>query len=267
VTTATATAIDNFDKTVRSHTAKKVGDTAQILTQIDKIKNSNPPVYEEDKIKVFLNQRAKALATLIDNYMVAKLSSQYPLLDESLFKLKRHLYIRGGVITDDRTSPIKDTVRPTEVPLFIHAPSGDKKVELSKFRRSESQTWGQRRITTTITASVPVVPPNVAEEGRKALAFYYAAMSELYSKPLTSDLLSPDAPPTLETLWIPTVQSMNVQVDVQNIPAPRRYDPALLLNHKGRYYLVGLWEIKEEEPFENLLREFTVGAAKFPKKQ
>lgn len=260
--TATATAIDNFEKTVKQHAAKKVGDVAELLEQIKIVKTATPPVYEESQIKVFLVQRAKALNVLIDNFLVAKLSSQYPLIDNKLFSFKRHIYLKDGVIVEDSTAAIKAQAVHVEIPLFIHTDMNSKRIELEKFRK----TTNQQQITTVLSSAVPVPPTEVAELGRKALGFYHGLLADIYNNPNTSDLFAQEASPTLETMWIPTVSSINVKVDVQNIPKPKRYDPALLMKHRDRYYLVGMWEIKEELPFEGILREFTVGPVQFPKK-
>lgn len=261
--TATATAIDNFEKTVKQHVAKDIGNVETLFEQIEKVKTTNPTVYDEGKIKVFLTQRAKALNVLIDSFLVAKITSKYPLLDNDIFSLKRHIYLSGGIIVEDSTAVVKATAVHVEIPLFVHVDMNIKRVELEKFSKSTST----QKITTTLSAAVPEPPPEVVELGHKSLGFYHGILAEIYSSQITSDLFVPEASPTLETMWIPTLDSVKVKVNTENIPAPKSYDPALLLKHRGRYYLVGLWDIKEELPFEGILREFTVGDGKFPKKK
>lgn len=273
--TTTATAIENFAKTIKKHSAKKVGNAAEIIQNIKQVKEKNLPVYDDDKIKVFLTQRAKALSILIDNLIVTKLSEQYHMLDNSLFKLKRHLYLTDGVLVEDKTLAIakKNGLTHVECPLFLHVPINDKTVEVAKIRKTESY-WGngyfnekkRRQIITSITANVPEVPLTVMLQARKALGYYHKIISDIYDNEITNDLYVEEASPTLEIIWIPTVESLNVKVDTVNIPAPKNYDPALLLKREDRYFLVGLWETDDELPFENILREFTVGNIKFPKK-
>lgn len=264
-TAMTVTAIDNFEKILKQHTAKKLGNAASILEKIQMIKTTNPPIFEEDKVNVFLTQRVKALGVLIDNFMVAKLSSRYPLLDKKIFDFKRYIYINNRVILEDMTIKSKERTSSSgasvgtqiETALFVHTEMNKQKKEIGKCYQ-----YGD---TLALWVTVPIVPLPLVELGRKALGFYYNLLAEIYNNPLTSDLYSVKAQPMLEILWIPTLESINVKVDAK-IPVPKRYDPALLLNTGQRYYLVGLWSIKEELPFEGILREFTVGPAEFPKK-
>lgn len=267
--TTTAVAIENFEKTINAHTAKKVADTKGILEQITQIKNAQINVYEETKIKTFLSQRAKALQVLMDNYIVSKLSESLHLLDDSIFRLKRHLYVKNGTLIDDRTEAEKQGGNHVECSLFMHAKLGTKKVELGKLRttRSSDDSWGRTTETTTLSATVPDVPESVMALARKAMGTYHKIMSDLYNDSTTADLVADESVPTLEVLWIPSVESIDVKVNKETVRLPQSYDPALLMNRKGRYYLIGLWDSKDEEPFENILREFTVGSIPFPKKE
>lgn len=273
--TATLTAIKNFEKTVKQHAAKKVGNVSEIIQQIETVKKATPSVYDETKIKAFLSQRAKALSVLIDNLIVAKLSSQYPMLDDSIFNLKRHLFFSGGKLVEDRTQKVSDgRAAHVEAQLFVIAGINEKKVQLGKHVTRTGYDYNRQQVTTTITANVPSLPISVAAQGRKALGYYHNALADIYSDELTNDLLSDEVigpEPTLEVMWIPTTHSLNVKVDVVQLPVPVpsprvHYDPALILRHKHRY-LIGLWEIKDEKPMEGILREFTVGPAKFPEKE
>ncbi len=264
----TATAINEFDATIKARTVKGLGDHVKILAQIKKIKEMNPSSYEEDKLKIFFTERGKALSILIDNYIIARLSKQFPMLDNELFKLKRYLYLQNNKLVEDKTVSIKEMPsEQVEVSLFVHCDSGLKTETLCKQSKTVTTMHGARKVkTTNITAVVPSVPVDVLEQGRKAVAFYYNIIADVYSDNATSDLFQPKNHPRLETLWIPTVNSLDVKVDMKNIPDPVRKDPALLLHAHGSYYIVGLWDIAEEEPFDVLLREFSVGQAKFPTK-
>jgi hypothetical protein len=264
--TATATVIENFEKTIRENSVKKVGDAATILKQIEVVKTAVPLVYEEDEIVVFLKRRATALAVLFDNFLVAKLSGQYPLLDEKIFGLQRHLYVKNNVIVDDRTAKAKVRGLHIQTPLFVHAPVQTKTVVVGKYRHGIQRMGYLSTRTITLSAPVPTLPLEVAELGQKAFGSFHNMVADSYNNPITSGLYSEKASPRLEVMWIPTVESFKVEVDTTNIPTPQHYDPALLLKVMDRYYLVGLWDIKDELPFENILREFTVGTVQFPKR-
>ncbi len=286
----TASAINSFEKIVKQHAARKVGDTSEILEHIERIKHANPPVYDETKIKTFLGQRAKSLSVLIDNYYVAKLTAQFPLLDNSIFDLKRYLTIDNGVIVGDSTSKpdhskTKKLLQVIQTGLFVHGPMDHtRRIEVAKYRKTQKKTitlnsYGDKTtrnitLTTNITAAVPEAPLATAELGRKAIGVYYGILAEILSNSTTSDLFALEETPTLETMWIPTphslqftkVKTIKVLSVEKSIPKPQSYDPALLLKHRDRYYVVGLWDINDELPFEATLREFTVGPVKFPAK-
>ena len=191
-------------------------------------------------------------------------------------------------MVEDATEELKYRATHLEVPLFAHAKAdADKKMELGRYKKTSvaevlhgtylervtvysTTSWGGRdtkETTVTVTVAVPETPPSVTERGRKALGLFYKTLGEAMSDPKTSDLFENLEKPTLETIWIPAIQSLNVKVEEKVTLAPRpNPDPALLLRHSGRYYLVGLWNIGDELPFEHILREFSVGSVEFPKK-
>ncbi len=291
----TTYSINHFAKMVKEFSEKKVGDPDAVLETVRKCRTASPQVFEERRVTQYLKARSSALKTLTDQYLVARLSSKFPLVDPGLFMLKRHLTVtKEGEITSDRTKPLgkkseAGTVR-CEVPLFVSVPLfGDHNASLGKytFRERDYNHGGYgvdseyhrpysstTSYTSEITAKLPTPPENIVNAGRQAVGFYYAVVGEMMQHPDLCDLLAAEPPPPeLSVIWIPAANKLNVEVKkkvtlakVQKVvPLPRSYDPALLLTVGDRNFVVKTYDIVEEEPMEHFLREFTSGPSKLPK--
>jgi hypothetical protein len=78
------------------------------MENIDKAKKIVPSFYEEDAVRKFMIERSKVLKSLLNDYIIAKLSQNYPLIDNKLFELKRYLTInKDNTLVLDRTIHMK----------------------------------------------------------------------------------------------------------------------------------------------------------------
>lgn len=256
----TLDAINDFEKTIKANCTKEKIDFNGFADKIVKIKKMNPPVYEKDKINVFLNRRATAISELLNKYIQAYIGKEYPLIDESLFKFKRYLYMNkeSKVVKDitteiDKGSAKAEKIKKVEVPLFIYCPLNQESVEIGKYQRRTG--WSHYR--TTISASLPKPPREIMAKANTALANYYRVMSKLYGDDRINDLLTQAFSPQVGAIWIPTIDNLTVKTEIKNV-RPKNADPALVLVSNDQRYLVGTWNIKEEYPFEHFLKEFTI---------
>lgn len=265
---ATSIAISDFENIVKKHTAK-VGNAKNLLAQMEKIKNTTPAVFDEEKIKLFLSQRGKALTLLLEHYMVAQLSEAFPMLDDKIFNMKRHLYFSPDCkLVEDRTSENKSNLHHVTFPLFLRSSIGLKRIEIGKLIKRTKTAFSTEQKTIKIDAKVPDLPPAISQLGNKARGTYFRLIGDMYHNPIVGDIMVEEDKPTFEIMWIPTPESLNITVSTETtkIVAPTRIDPALLLKYKSRFFVVGLWDIKDELPFEGILREFSIGSVKFPSK-
>src|SRR3989344_9573305 len=76
-------------------------EVSRVATDIGRVKDLNPPVYNSRGIEEFLRGRAIHLKQLVDEYFVKSMSHEFPLIDEGLFNLKRHLTMtkKGKIYT------------------------------------------------------------------------------------------------------------------------------------------------------------------------
>src|SRR5690348_8086335 len=98
---ATLDYVVNFKENIDKATSKDLGEPAEIIETIKKVKAVNPPCYEADRVAAFLSERTSALTSLIDSYFVSVFSRNYPMLDEGIFKLRRYLHWNGNTVIND----------------------------------------------------------------------------------------------------------------------------------------------------------------------
>lgn len=278
---ATAVIINRFDDFIKENSTKKLGDAETTLAQIRKCKNINPSVFEPKKVAAFLTERAKTVAALVGKYLTARMTVKYPILADELFKMKRHLTVtKGGVITSDRISPLEKgnnkDIRVT-CPLFAEVPiGGPYTVEIGSWNKKTSRmmnSYGDREYKThsgSIKATLPEPSLEIKSLGRMAIGYYYNIVGEMYQDADLSEVL-PTEPrtPQLSIIWIPSPKALGLKIEksVKVVKGPRpepvmipKYnDPALLLAVGNLKFVVKTYDIEDEEPLVNLLREFSTG--------
>jgi hypothetical protein len=283
---ATASVINRFDAFVKEHTTKKSGDADAILDQVRKCKNANPSIFEAKKVQEFLTVRAKTVSSLVGQYISARMTVKYPLLDDALFSMKRHLIVTPkGTLSSDRVAaldklPNKTDIRVT-IPLFAEVPlEGPYGVDLGGWSRKTSRVtnnYGDREYKThtgTVKSTLPEPPQDIKQAGRKAIGYYYNIVSEMYADDDLSEVL-PTEPrsPELSIIWIPSPKALGLKIETtvkvvkaarpevkrEPVVIPKNYDPALLLRINKLRFLVKTYDIVDEEPLINFLREFSTG--------
>ena len=148
-------AIDAFPKTVEQYSTKaSQRDVEKVVSTIDRIKNTNPPVYNERAIAEFLMGRSTHLTTLVDDYFVKSMSEEFPLIDDKLFELKRHLTLvkegrkysvmRDNTELESTKDKEKRKIQTKEItiPLFAYTPLfGDHISKLGTFSNSTRKKY------------------------------------------------------------------------------------------------------------------------------
>lgn len=262
---STIEAIENFKKTIKSHSSKE-GNHVEIKEAIKKVKGASPDIYSNVRVEIFLKARAKAISELTNRYITAVFSSQYPLLSNEILKLKRYLYLQGEKIIEDTTSPIteKEKGKKIEIPLFAKAEFkniGATKLDLIK--KTKRDPWGGHT-TNTITATLPEPPQQVVRAAKNAIGFYHKTISDIYTDDLLDNMFDNIPDPKLNVIWIPAVNTLSIKTEIK---APKRIDPALLLSLGEQNFVVTTWDIEEEKSYEWFLREFSIGNAQIHKEK
>lgn len=270
----TTTVVSNFEKIVSEAAKNRTGDPEKILESIERVTQTNPPSFTEQHLSAFLRARTKTLKILVGEYFLARMTTQYGIIDESLFEKSRYLLVEGSKVLSDSTATVDrpPKARLIRIPLFPWAYLHEKKIELGSTTAvsSNNRGWGPRTVrrTITITAKVPQVPREVEKKGRKALGVYHSILGELYTNERTSELANDrpggDFVAELGVTWIPSPKSLSIKTTETVQEWPAKADPALLLVAGEGTFLVDTWDDEEEEPFEHFMREFTSGA--YPEK-
>jgi hypothetical protein len=146
-------------------------------------------------------------------------------------------------------------------PLFLCAPVGAETVPFFSKKTTTGSSWYYRRtVTTSIKTKVPHIPENILrKEKMECMNHYYEICAEIYKDKKLHPSLENYVPetPSFEIMWIPTANSMDVTSEVKYKRIVK--DPVLLMNVFGRKFVVAKWDIKDEEEYDHLVREFTEG--------
>ncbi len=265
----TSELLSNFESTVRSAVHPPLDDKA-ILRNFNKLRRVSPMLFDPHKANQIINQRSESAIQLADNYITARLGAQFPLINEELFTIKRTIRFVCG--EDRKWTIASDAADPgtavsemnklvVQIPMFLRAslkPGSKENVDVGDFRKESTGVY-----TTTIKVTVKRPFTHgvaITQMKRRAVSAYYSAIAKLMSSQ-AGDMILHDSfnAPEFEVCWIPTLDSFDLTVLQIPIPQPAYYDPALIMVARERPYLAGMWDIKQEEPFEAYLREFTSG--------
>jgi hypothetical protein len=264
-------AIEQFDAILRENAPKKVGDPREIMEQVRYAKSITPQAYDDKAIAQFLKSRAKTLQDLCQQLLIAKITALYGLVDPSLFNLKRHFIVKNNKVFKDqrrKSSGRKDAgeIR-FEFPLFIYSNIDEATVQLDKQTTTHGDEWDRIRRHHELSVDVPEIPDEIKKEIPKATGAYYRILGDILMDADLSELNLQEGfyEPSFGVTWIPKASSFNYTATDEIIEKePVLYDPALLMSINNDSFLVRTWDIKEEEPYDHFLREFTEGA--YPKK-
>jgi len=121
--------------------------------------------------------------------------------------------------------------------------------------------WHETRKTLTVSATLPPIPDDVMDAGHKALAFVHGLVGEMYRNTDLAVLLRRrPVQPSLSVAWIPKPTTLGIKQVEQTVALPRpNVDPVLTLDHDKDRFVVALY-VPDEEPYMNLLREFSNGS-------
>ncbi len=269
---STVQAIEGFEALVNSYKVEERGDPDKILQTIEKVRATTPDIYHQDHISAFLAKRAEIINKLIDDYLVA--SVKYPLLNRSMFSLRRWLQLRvdnkAAVVVKDETSEIaakEGAFYNISMPLFASINIQGIPACLM-FKNSINLSNGSK-LALEITANMPgVIGNNLRKLYKSTLADAYLLLANMLNEPgigdcLTENLHKTSIHPEVLVCWIPTSGSLSIKSEIKVKPRP---DPAMLLKLRDQYFLVSTWAVDDEEPLDHFLREYTEGSLKNVKK-
>ena len=147
-----------------------------------------------------------------------------------------------------------------EGPLFLISDVGSEVSSFYSKKHTTGYSYYKKTTTTNITAKTPNIPENILrKEKMECMSAFYEACASVYKDKKLQGALEnyiPEAP-KFEIMWIPTADSLNVDSKVEYKKIVR--DPVLLMNVFGRRFVVAKWDIKDEEDYKHIIREFTEG--------
>jgi hypothetical protein len=278
---STEVALQTFEDTLQKHSTKVSSKRLEaIVDTIEKLRTQNPAVYDEKTVQRYLVERSRTLKGLVDEYFKASIATQFPMISDQLFALKRYLtfantgnswrIVKDDTKAEDTPATVKEgkkiVTKRIEVPLFAYTPLFDGKHTAKLGRFSTTKRISYSRTVVSIEAKLPgSMGSNLKDAYRNALSQYFGVLSEMFTNPVAGDIMYAEnniARPQVGAIWIPTVESLHVTVEQRLIVQRRQIDPAMVLRVKDDFYLVHTWKIDDEKPFEQYLKEFSMGSPK-----
>ena len=120
----TTQAIVGFEDLVNKHKVRRDRTCKSILADIEKVRLTKPNTFHQRHIENFLEERAKVLNLLADEYL--KASMCYPTIDAALWDLKRNIQFTINIY--DKIDPQKviweGKVKLNMKPLFTESAFG-----------------------------------------------------------------------------------------------------------------------------------------------
>lgn len=275
-----AQTIRSFGSELRSY---KLPDPApdEILEKINKLKDLKQEYRGEAHLKAFFEKRQQLLDKLAKSYLASLLSAKMPRISRKLFDLQRHIVInttKDEIVKDLRHKDDEKNsdLRTINCPLFHYVPFADctEVVELGAYERTKSVrrrysaydgSYTERtRTRYKLIAQLPKPPVEIEIKANQALVTLHQIYSKIFQEPALSTIFKKPKTEELGVIWIPSRDYVRLikETKTSRIPNPppvRSLDPALILTVDNNMFLSATWNIKEEENYENLLREFTSG--------
>ena len=309
-------AINNFAKIVDSYSSHEAPKEVTLINKVNTMTQSVVPAPKsKSDLELYIQATEKkgvAVYNAVNEVLASKLTTQYPVLSDDIFKLKRHLtlgkiksgtskkssfsdykiiadsvspHIANKALNDYITSQSVKTVSKVNlktgksvettqaVNKYVHSSTvvdgplfliSDVSAETATFFSKKYNTGGyyyRKTVTTNIAAKTPSIPENILRnEKMKCMSAFYDACSSVYKDKKLQGALENYIPesPKFEIMWIPTADSLNVESTVEYKKIVR--DPVLLMNVFGRRFVVAKWDIKDEEEYRHIIREFTEGS-------
>lgn len=224
------------------------------------------------------SKRREVIDKIIQKYLSTQLAKRFPLIDQNILNLERHVQIRferlldsPTVVAESRISPEilpeleipvksskKDEVveRWFKVPLVCRVSDSTETFTLAEVKHPKSRSSHN---THFLRVSFPGEFDRKCEEmAAEGFAILLESVAALYRTKYFPFLKEKGyrngnwTKPTLEALWIPVTSAMRFE----RMPAPGQ-DPALCLRMLDDLFFIGCWDSgDQEEPIEDLLKEF-----------
>jgi hypothetical protein len=263
---STSSVIDRFEEILNENSSRPEEHKQQnVLLDIEALCAQNPRAYDSETVDKYLKERSEMLKSFVDEYFTASISRIFPLIHPELFRLKRHLTMQAEgkklrVCRDDTENmPAKGEQFSIKVPLFAYTELFDGKHQASLGRYTRENNG--RKYDITIEAKLPgSIGPNVREAHRNALKQYFNIISEMCAHPISGEIIHSERNyiyPEIGAIWIPTLSSLNLNIEERLQEKKGALDPAMILKTRGKSFLVHTWIVDDEEPFERYLKSYS----------
>lgn len=233
----------------------------------------------------------------IQKILAGRLMKHFPALDDSIFALRRFLslekvkkgpgYDKFQIVADSLNKNVADKAlsaltdaelktnkgkqnqrtrllknsKVMEGPLFMLAKASELDSPFASENKTVYRSWRRTVIRkVSISAKVPSIPEDILKKEKlECLSAFHDVLKDAYADKTLGDVLESLNAETPEffVMWIPTANSLNVNTKITYKNIVR--DPVLLMKVFGRNFVVAAWDIKEEEGYDNYLREFSEG--------
>ncbi len=214
--------------------------------------------------------KTSAIDKAIKATITANIAAKFPVIDKELFTMRRFIGIVGNKIVKDSRQPfwLDDSagVPPLgsvmcDAPLFTRTNTDNDETQLCsghcQVLNGKNRRGGDITRYIAVSVKVPRCSDAMLNKQRPDfLAHCSTVMRSLFLDKTIGVHIKLMPVVAFETCWIPSTAALVVT----NSPPVPAGDPALLAWVYEQRFLLGMWDIKEEENFEHLLREFTAGS-------
>lgn len=269
--------IDRFPEFMDLHTSETLDfPVSKALEALKAISSKPSSVFGLDPSKAEETRR-EVMDKIIQKYLSTQLATRFPLIDQRILSLERHVKVGFQGLSDRPTvldesmippevepelEPVKSSKKDQVVEMWVKVPLVCKVSDSSEnFTLAEVKHPKSRSSHNThyLQASFPGEfdrkCQEMAAEGFAILLESVAALYRTSYFPFIKEKGYRNGnwmKPTLEALWIPVTSAMTFQ----RMPAPGQ-DPALCLRMMNDLFFVGCWDSGDQEkPIEYLLKEF-----------
>ncbi len=263
----------------------------KIVNGIEKVIKHTPAIYDQEKLKEYLTKRSALLKKLVDEYIDATISQEFPKISEEILKIKRQLLLKkngnsGLTIIRDfaesvRTKEENKKIENKEyfeatMPLFVYTNilKADDEVQMTKIKipiKIPSRDYYGHVIkyhsntkTISIDAKFDDAKQNAVKENyekiMEALSRYYSKLKESYKNPILREVLTQVKmeAPEIGIIWTPKTDELNIEPDPKIAKNKSKNANTIMpvLEIKEKPYLITTLKTKEDS-VDNYLKQLT----------
>ena len=259
-------------------------DRKEIKRSLSVMNKVSIPSLTSDKLTTAIEKRTEVQKKLASEFLFSSLQDVFPLMSPEFFNLRRYFVVttkptdvqyKVEVTVVAETFDLENaTKKQKETPnsSFLDIPriqivdeNQIKPIQVGRTTYTGKDGYGNLR---QLDLSIDVEVPSRSQSGilllkSKAISAYYEILGKMaknchmttFAESIMKD---PKQSPTFVIGWIPDTKALKFSAK-EIVQDP---DPALFMVVGGRHFLIGTWDIENEQSIDAYLREYSSGSMK-----